>query len=86
MLCNEACQIDYLIQTRLNILYICEIKFSKQELKMELITEMQKKLQKLVLPRGFSCFPVLIHVNGVQESVIEKDYFLECIDFSESLL
>lgn len=83
---NEACQIDYLIQTRLNTLYVCEIKFSKQELKADLIPEVQKKLQKLVLPRGFSCFPVLIHVNGVQESVIEKEYFLECIDFSESLL
>jgi AAA+ ATPase superfamily predicted ATPase len=80
-----GCQIDYLIQTRFNTLFACEIKFSKQEIKLDIISEAQKKLEKLALPRGFSCLPVLIHVNGVQESVIDAGYFLECIDFSESL-
>jgi AAA+ ATPase superfamily predicted ATPase len=80
-----GCQVDYLIQTRLNTLYACEIKFSKQEIKYDIISEVQEKLKKLSLPRGFSYFPVLIHVNGVSESVIDAGYFLECIDFSESL-
>jgi len=80
----EGCQIDYLIQTRFNTLFACEIKFLKQEVKTDIVEETQKKLKKLSMPKGFSCFPVLIHVNGVHEKVIEKEYFLKCIDFSES--
>lgn len=80
-----GCQIDYLIQTRLNTLFACEIKFSKLEIKLDVVAEMQEKLKSLSLPKGFSCFPVLIHVNGAQESVNDAGYFLECIDFSESL-
>jgi len=82
---NEGCQIDYLIQTRFNSLFLCEIKFSKQEIKPNVIEEVQEKIKKITLPKGFSCFPVLIHVNGVQENVLERNYFLQCIDFSESL-
>lgn len=82
---TPGCQIDYLIQTRYNTLFACEIKFSKHEIKPEIISEMQEKLKKLSLPRGFSCFPVLIHVNGVQESVQDAGYFIGCIDFTESL-
>ena len=30
---KKGCQIDYLIQTKTQVLYACEIKFSKQEIK-----------------------------------------------------
>jgi hypothetical protein len=30
-------------------------------------------------------FPVLVHVNGVNESVIEADYFHSIIDFSDAI-
>lgn len=43
------------------------------------------QLEDLILPRRFSCWPVLIHVNGVTESVIDQGYFTEIIDFSEFL-
>lgn len=33
-------------------------------------------------PKGFSIRPVLIHVNGVSEDVIDQDYFTNIIDFS----
>lgn len=82
---KRGCQIDYLIQTKLNLLFACEIKFSKKELDFSFIRQMQQKLQRLVLPRGFSYCPVLIHVNGVKESVIEKNYFTNIIDFSSLL-
>lgn len=81
----EGCQIDYLIQTQFNVLYICEIKFSKKEIKSEIIQDMKNKIKKLVLPRGFSCCPVLIHVNGVADAILEKNIFSNIIDFSELL-
>ena len=46
---------------------------------------MQEKIKKLKLPRGFSVRPVLIHVNGVHDSVSTADYFANLIDFSEFL-
>jgi uncharacterized protein len=80
---HKGCQIDYLIQTRFNTLFVCEIKFSKHEIKASVISEVKERIRRLAVPRGYSCMPVLIHINGVMESVIDSDYFFECIDFSE---
>jgi len=81
----KGCQIDYLIQTRFNTLFACEIKFSQSELKSDVVAEMKEKLNRLSLPRQFSCWPVLIHVNGVEDPVIDQAYFTEIIDFAEFL-
>ena len=80
-----GCQIDYLIQTRTNTLFACEIKFSQNELKSSIIKEMQEKIKKLSIPRNYTCLPVLIYVNGVSEEIQEANYFYELIDFSEFL-
>jgi AAA+ ATPase superfamily predicted ATPase len=80
-----GCQIDYMIQTKHNTLYICEIKFSKNELKMDVVHEVQKKIDNLALPKNFSYRPVLIHVNGVQETVIDCGFFAAIVDFGEFL-
>ncbi len=82
---TQGCQIDYLVQTQFNTLFACEVKFSQTDIKSEIIQEMKDKLTRLMLPRGFSCFPVLIHVNGVNEHVVDQGYFTELIDFSEFL-
>lgn len=82
---QEGCQIDYLIQTRFNTLYICEIKFSRNSVKAAVIKEVQKKNDLLKIPRNFSCRSVLIHVNGVEESVLENQFFSNIIDFSQLL-
>lgn len=82
---RQGCQIDFLIQTRYNQLYVCEIKFSKREIEGEVVQEVQQKIDRLEIPRGFSIRPVLIHVNGVAESVEEADYFAHIVDFSQLL-
>lgn len=80
-----GCQIDYMIQNRFGTIYVCEIKFSIHPIKSNVIEEMKDKIGKLKLPRNTACRPVLIHVNGVNEDVLEKNYFSEIIDFSELL-
>lgn len=80
-----GCQIDYLIQTKYNTLFACELKFSKKELSANVILQMKEKLDRLSVPRGFSCCPVLIHINGVHESIIEENFLKACIDFSKIL-
>ena len=82
---TSGCQIDYLIQTRFNTLFACEVKFSQTEINPSIIQEMREKLTRLSLPRRFSCWPVLIHVNGVEEGVLDRGYFTKVIDFSQLL-
>lgn len=82
---QSACQIDYMIQTRTNVLYICEIKFTRDVIKKDIIREMKDKISRLSVPKGMSCCPVLIHVNGVHDSVIDSNYFIEIVDFSNAI-
>lgn len=82
---HGGCQIDYMIQTKFNNLFVCEFKFSKNEVGLDVISEMDEKISKLALPMGFSCWPVLIHVNGVSEKVEDRGYFTEIIDFGDFL-
>jgi AAA+ ATPase superfamily predicted ATPase len=82
---QQGCQIDYMIQTRFSTLYMCEIKFSKTPISKKVIEEMEEKRKRLHLPRHISIRPVLIHVNGVEESVIEEGYFDKIVDFGQLL-
>ena len=76
---HAGCQIDYLIQTRYHNLLVCEVKFSRNTIKKDIIEEVQQKIDCLSLPKHFSCFPVLLHANEVSDSVIDANYFLKII-------
>ena len=82
---HDGCQIDYLIQTRFNNLFICEIKFSKNPVSSKVIAEVENKIDKLVIPKNFSCHPVLIHVGGVADSVIDSGFFGSIVDIGTLL-
>ena len=82
---QSGCQIDYMIQHRFNNLYLIEIKFSKNKIGPQIIEEMEEKRKRLKVPRNFSMRPVLIHVNGVEERVLESGYFDKIIDFGQFL-
>jgi uncharacterized protein len=80
-----GCQIDYMIQTRFNTLYVCEVKFSKKPLGSRVIAQNKERLKNLVVPKQFSVRPVLIHVNGVSDDIADAHYFDEIIDFGKLL-
>lgn len=82
---QPGCQIDYLIQTRFHSLYLCEVKFSRNTIGKKIIDEMEEKRKRLRVPRHFSIRPVLIHVNGVEDSVLDEAYFDKIINFSQFL-
>lgn len=82
---RAGCQIDYMIQTKFGTCYLCEIKFSSKEITKSVIDEMQLKIRSLSLPKNISIRPVLIHVNGVDDAVIESDFFSAIIDFKDLL-
>jgi uncharacterized protein len=82
---QKGCQIDYLIQTSHDSLYVCEIKFQKDEIARGVIAEVEEKLLRMALPRHMSCRPVLIHVGPIAQSVKESGFFAAIIDFADFL-
>lgn len=82
---HKGCQIDYLIQTRYNTLFACEVRFQRKPIDASIVSEVKEKLSRLVLPHGFACLPVLIHASGISEELGEANYFFKVIDFSEML-
>ena len=80
---QKGCQIDLMIQTKHNTLYVCETKFSTSEVKSAVIEDMEKKIESLSIPKGFSIRPVLIHVNGVSQTVMESELFNNIVNFSQ---
>jgi len=82
---QKGCQIDYMIQTRFNVLYIFEVKYHKTPISPTIITEVKEKVDRLLLPKNFSYRHGLIHVNGVSSKVIDSDFFNFIIDFSKFL-
>ena len=77
---QQGCQIDYLIHLKYNRLYICEVKFSKNPIPFKVIEELKQKIDRLTIPKGFSCIPVLICTNGVSDEVSDSGYFGKIID------
>ncbi len=80
-----GCQIDYMIQTRHDTVYVCEIKFNRSEIGHSIIEEVKEKLARLRLPKHISKRPVLIHANGIKENVIDSLFFAKIINFSDLL-
>lgn len=82
---RRGCQIDLLIQTRFNTLYLCEVKFKKGEVGSAVVEDIEEKIRRLKVPRNHSIRPVLIHVNGVTDDVAESGFFSHIIDFGQLL-
>lgn len=83
---QKGCQIDYMIQNKYGTLFTCEIKFSRNKVGMEVVEEVKEKIERLKHQKGFVPSPVLIHINGVQDNVIDSGYFTSIIDFGEFFL
>lgn len=81
----KGCQIDYLIQTQHQTLYVCEIKFCHEKINTKVISEIEEKIKAMKIPKNSSVRPVLIHINGVSQEVIESGFFANIIDFGDFL-
>lgn len=81
----KGCQIDYLVQTATNNLYLSEFKLSRRELGVEVIQEMQEKVKALKIPRGYAAVPILFHLGGVSSFIETQGYFYRVIDIVDFL-
>jgi hypothetical protein len=82
---TKGCQIDYLVQTFTKNLFICEFKFKRRELGVEIIQQMKEKIRALKVPKGYATVPILFHISGVSSSVETNGYFYRIIDISDFL-
>jgi AAA+ ATPase superfamily predicted ATPase len=82
---KKGCQIDYLIQTRTKNLFVCELKFSRRQIRSTVIEEMQDKIKSLSFPKGFGVCPVLIHIGEIAPAIHESKYFYRIIDMEDLL-
>jgi AAA+ ATPase superfamily predicted ATPase len=80
---QAGCQIDYMIQTELNSLFICEIKFSKNTISSKVIQELQDKIKALKKPKHLACLPVVIYFGEASEAVLDSSTLFKAIDFQE---
>ncbi|MCK4785825.1 MAG: ArsR family transcriptional regulator [Desulfobacteraceae bacterium] len=79
-----ACQIDLLINTRFNTLYLCEIKF-RRRLDKEVIDEVKKKIRVLQRPKYMSIRPVLIYAGEMSDAIEQAELFDQIIPFGDFL-
>jgi len=81
-----ACQIDILITTKQKTIFVCELKV-QDELHATVVSEVQKKLTVLTVPRGYSLRPILIYEGKFSEKVEYrlKNYFDHVIGFEQFL-
>lgn len=82
---SAGCQIDYLVQTKTKNIFVCEFKFKRKEIGIDIISQVQDKIRPLQIPRGFATIPVLFHIGGVSSNLATHDYFYRIIDISDFL-
>lgn len=82
---TKGCQIDYLIQTKSNILYLCEIKFVRNVLRVDVIESVKEKIKRLSVPRNTSIIPILAHIGDVHDDVIDSQFFGKIVDLATLL-
>lgn len=83
---QAGCQIDYLVQKVTNNVFVCEFKFKRKELGVDVIAQVQHKVNALKVPRGFASISVLFHIGGVSSALATDGYFYRIIDLSELII
>jgi hypothetical protein len=82
---NQGCQIDYLIQTKYDNLYLCEIRYSRNPIRKNVIDEVREKIYRLKIPRHTSIRPILIYLGEIHDEVLDANYFTQMINIEDLL-
>jgi uncharacterized protein len=59
---------------------VCEIKFSRNPLASSITHEVAEKIDRLQIPRGMSCRPVLIYSGELSKGLLEDEFFAAKLD------
>lgn len=83
---QKGCQIDYMVQTILGNIFLCEIKFSRNPIGLEVVKEVQEKINRLSVPKNVAVKPVLIHASEVSDKLVDSRFFIKIINLCDFLV
>lgn len=83
---RKGSQIDYLIQTREPVLYICEIKHSRNPIPASVAGELHEKIRRLQIPKHMGHRSVLIHVGALTASLEDDRSISAKVDLGQCLI
>jgi hypothetical protein len=59
---------------------VCEVEFSRHPLASGIAHEVPEKINRLQIPRGMSCRPVLIYSGELSKGLLEDEFFAAKLD------
>lgn len=68
-------QIDLLFKRKDRVIVICEIKHQKAEINTQVIPEVEAKIKKFKLPKGYTIQKALISSSNPAQSLVDAQYF-----------
>jgi hypothetical protein len=74
-----GCQVDLLIQTKLDTFYLCELKFRKA-ISSNVVKEVRDKIKILQRPKYISIRPVLIYAGELSDELENSEFFYRTLD------
>lgn len=72
---DHSFQIDLLYIRTDNVIVVCEIKYHEAPVGTQVIPEMERKIKLLKYPSKFSIQKAIISLNGLDEALVNSEYF-----------
>ena len=82
---DSGFQIDLLYLRNDNVITLCEIKYLNGPVSTKVIPEVERKMELLDVPRGYTVEKALVSLYGGDQSVKESGCFHHDIDLSQIL-
>lgn len=79
-----GCQIDLLIQLNNKKWYVCEFKY-KNEIKIDVVKEVQNKIEIIDAPKDIKLIPILIYNGKLDKNILKEKFFAETVPFKDLL-
>lgn len=77
---KPAVQTDYMIQTRFNTLYLCEVKSSRDRIGTEVVKQVEHTMKALSVQKKYTIRPVLIYSGQISDEIVDSRFFDKVLD------
>lgn len=76
-------QVDLIFKRTDNVITICEMKYRNKKITADVISEVNQKINKLKIPKGYTIEKILIAPNGASHELIQSCFFNKIITLSD---
>ena len=82
---DKGFQIDLLYVRVDKLITVCEIKYHESKISTEIIPQIEKKINLLPVPKGYTVNKALISLNGPDNALLQSEYFDYILDIDNLL-